>query len=157
MKNAEWMIEQGMEFPKLTWGHINGRNIVYYDPCEHFVEPTEPPESAKELYSEKSANTENLILKWLDMEHKEPILDEVEKRYLKSVIKPFRDRVEYIEKVYANIECKGCHNTECKADCYIFIKFTDKSNDMNFPSFHGKDMYKGMELYNEYTLEELGL
>ena len=157
MKNAEWMIEQDMEFSKLTWGRINGRNIVYYDPCEHFVEPTEPPESAKELYSEKSANTENLILKWLDMEHKEQILDEAEKRYLKSVIKPFRDRVEYIEKVYADIECKGCLDTECKADCYIFIKFTDKSNDMNFPLFHGKDMYKGMELYNEYTLEELGL
>lgn len=140
MKNAEWMIEQGMEFSKLTWGHINGRNIVCYDPVKHFVEPTEPPESA---------NTENIILKWLDMEHKEPILDEVEKRYLKSVIKPFRDRVKYIAKVYAD--------TEHKTEYYIFIRFTDRSHDMDFPVLHGKDMYKGMEPYDKYTLEELGL
>ena len=149
MKNAEWMIEQGMEFSKLAWGRLNGRNIVYYDPVEHFVEPTEPPESAKELYSEKCANTENIILKWLDMEHKEPILDEVEKRYLKSVIKPFRDRVKYIAKVYADIEYK--------TEYYIFIRFTDRSHDMDFPVLHGKDMYKGMEPCDEYTLEELGL
>lgn len=28
---------------------------------------------------------------------------------------------------------------------------------MNFPVFHGKDMYKGMKLYHAYSLEELGL
>lgn len=31
-------------------------------------------------------------------ERKEEILDETEKRYLKQVIRPFRDRVEYIQK-----------------------------------------------------------
>lgn len=60
MKNAEWMIEHDMEFQKLTYGRINGRNIVYYDPVKHFVEPMEPLASAKELYLEKSVNTENL-------------------------------------------------------------------------------------------------
>ena len=37
-------------------------------------------------------------LEWLTEEYKEPILDEAEKEYLSSVIKPFRGRVNYIYK-----------------------------------------------------------
>lgn len=36
---------------------------------------------------------------WLNSEYKEPILDEVERKYLSSVIGPFRDKVLYIQKV----------------------------------------------------------
>ena len=62
MKNAEWMIKNGMEFSRLTWAHINGRNIVYY---------RKNKSTAIEIYSEKDVDPENLITKWLDMEHKE--------------------------------------------------------------------------------------
>lgn len=36
------------------------------------------------------------ILDWMAQPYKEPILDDVEKSYLRSVIKPFRGRVNYI-------------------------------------------------------------
>ena len=59
MNNAEWMLENGMKFSKLSWGYINGRNIVYY--CKD-------NRTVNELYAEKDVNPENLITKWLDME-----------------------------------------------------------------------------------------
>ena len=75
------------------------------------------------------------------------ILDDVEKRYLKGVIRPFRDRVWYIMKSFA----------VDKANCYIFIRFNDGSADMDFPVFSRSDMYKGMKICKAYSLEELGL
>ena len=49
-------------FSKLKWSYINGRNIVYYckDNC-----------TLNELYAKEDVDPENLITKWLDMEHKE--------------------------------------------------------------------------------------
>ena len=80
-----------------------------------------------------------------------PILDDVERRYLSAVIRPFRDRIGYIAKVRA--DGKDC----CYTDCYICIRFTDSSNDMSFPVFCETDMYKGMKKGHDYTIEELGL
>ena len=139
MTNAEWMLKNGMKFSRLTWAHINGRNIVYYRKNKYIE---------LEIYSEKSVNPENLITKWLDMGHREQILDDAEKRYLSAVIRPFRDRVEYIAKA-----------TVCglEEDSYIFIHFTDASYDMDFPLLRGSNMYKCMRPCDKYTLEELGL
>lgn len=78
------------------------------------------------------------------------ILDDAEKRYLKGVIRPFRDRVKYIAKIYVD-------HLIGDPDYYLFIRFTDGSGDMNFPVFHETDMYKDMEINRKYTLEELGL
>ena len=73
------------------------------------------------------------------------ILDEVEKGYLSNVIKPFRNRVEYIvKKIFANKE-------------YIRITMKGIGCDIYFPSFEKGTMYKGMEGDKDYTLEELGL
>lgn len=77
------------------------------------------------------------------------ILDDVEKKYLSAVIKPFRDRVKYIEKKFVKHIRYG--NLE-----YISVKFAIESA-MNFPVFTENTMYKGMEREKEYTLEELGL
>ena len=38
------------------------------------------------------------ILNWMAQPYKEPILDDVEKAYLRSVIKPFKDKTLYIYK-----------------------------------------------------------
>lgn len=141
MKNAEWMIKNGMEFSRLTWAHINGRNIVHYRKNKSI---------AIEIYSEKSVNPENLITKWLDMEHKEPILDDVEKRYLSAVIRPFRNNVDYISK----------HRCNSGSAEFIMIKFKrmiECENRFYFPPFKSGTMYKGMKPYEIYTLEELGL
>lgn len=78
-------------------------------------------------------------------ERKEEILDEAEKRYLRDVIRPFKNRVEYIEKEW----CFG--NRE-----YIIIAIKD-SEELIFPAFKENTKYKNMELEKEYTLEELGL
>lgn len=77
-------------------------------------------------------------------ESKVEILDEVEKRYLRGVIRPFRDKVTYIRKfVYSNGDAKIDIVVE---NWYICL-----------PTFPKNQMYKNMEDDKEYTLEELGL
>ena len=77
-------------------------------------------------------------------ESKVEILDEVEKRYLKGVIRPFRDKVTYIRKfVYSTGDAKIDIVVE---NWYICL-----------PTFPKNQMYKNMEDDKEYTLEELGL
>ena len=74
------------------------------------------------------------------------ILDDVEKEYLNSVIRPFRNKVKCIRKLK---HCNG--NKE-----YIKIEILNDSAII-FPSFEKRTMYKGMEEYKKYTLKELGL
>lgn len=73
----------------------------------------------------------------------EEILDEKEKEYLRAVIKPFRDGVKYIKK-----------NTYYEKE---FIDIGVNKERIGLPCFKKNTMYKGMEKYKEYTLEELGL
>lgn len=136
MNNAEWMIKNDMRFSRLTWAHINGRNIVYYRKNKSV---------AIEIYSEKSVNPENLITKWLDMEHVEPVLDDTEKMYLKGVIRPFSDKVLYIAK----------RSIMDRRKEHIYIDLT--YDVITLPCFMKGTMYKGMELDHWYTLKELGL
>lgn len=83
----------------------------------------------------------------IEKEEKKEILDEVEKEYLRAVIKPFRKKVRSIAKFpsldYLNKE-------------YICIKMLDY-NSVYLPCFKKNTMYKGMISGKEYTLEELGL
>ena len=82
---------------------------------------------------------------WLDREYKEQILDDAERRYLSAVIKPFRGNVKSI------VKCKSESNQE-------FIAIYYKNGEATFlPHFEAGTMYKEMERYREYTLEELGL
>lgn len=85
------------------------------------------------------------VMKWLLEEHKEPILDDVEKEYLSAVIKPFRSRVKYIEKV---VSLSGSAQ---------FIRIELCGDYMIFPNFKKNTMYRGMETGEHYSLEELGL
>lgn len=77
----------------------------------------------------------------------EPILDCEEKEYLSAVIKPYKNKVKYIAKVFADLSDEYC----------ITIKLKNK-DFINLPLF-SKDlsMYKGMKEDELYTLEELGL
>lgn len=76
-------------------------------------------------------------------ERKEEILDETEKKYLASVIRPFRSKVEAIRKEACNKE-------------FISIELKDEAS-INFPYFKKGTMYKGMKKHKKYTLKELGL
>ena len=89
---------------------------------------------------------EKLLTGWTEI-IKKPILDEVEKRYLSNVIKPFRNKIEYIAKYNDDRE-------------YISITYKDLNGgtfSMAFPSYDDGTMYKGMELNKRYTLKDLGL
>lgn len=77
------------------------------------------------------------------IQYKQEILDKQEKEYLSAVIKPFRDKVKYIEK-----------NTYYEKE---FIEICVNGERIGLPCFKENTMYKGMEKYKEYTLEELGL
>ena len=79
------------------------------------------------------------------------ILDDIEKKYLGNIIKPFRKKniitirkiqnynYEFIEIViYSNVEGVSCEV-------------------ISFPYFNKGKMYKGIEINKEYTLKELGL
>ena len=80
-----------------------------------------------------------------------PILTNKEREYLSSVIKPFRDRILHIYK----FELSGYEGIGIDLK---FPKVEKNENDaMTLPSFEIGTMYKGMELYKDYTLEELGL
>ena len=77
------------------------------------------------------------------------ILTEKEKEYLLSIIRPFRNRVEYISKLsYRN-------NYE-----YIKIKYNeiyDTSFSINLPCFEKGTIYTGMIKDKAYSLNELSL
>ena len=78
-----------------------------------------------------------------------PVLDDVEKEYLSTVIKPFRNRIKYIFKF-------PCANGDYEAITAV-MKGRDYYDSLSFPKFKKGSMYKGMELIKEYSVEELGL
>lgn len=78
------------------------------------------------------------------------ILTKGEKEYLEAVIRPFRERVNFITKSQFNR--------------WYYIKISINHIEENnikdgfaLPNFEKDKYYKGMELDKEYTLEELGL
>ena len=77
----------------------------------------------------------------------EPVLDGAERKYLSRVIRPWRDKVEYIRKINFDDE-----------DEFIVIIYREReSKAMPLPCFKKGTMYKGMEVGKEYSLEDLGL
>ena len=88
------------------------------------------------------------VLKWLLEEAKEPVLDDVEREYLSAVIKPFREKVNYISKIEKGYSAKE-----------QFIKITvNRDEFVNLPYFNTSSrMYAGMQPFVKYSLEELGL
>ncbi len=74
------------------------------------------------------------------------LLTEEEREYLSNIIKPFRDRIEYIAKYEYYPDGQ-----------YIEIEINDDDVPLAFPFFEPDKYYKNMELYKQYTLEELGL
>lgn len=108
--------------------------VIYYTSMEIY----------REFFS-GSISTCSAFTKWLEEEYKPQILTEKENAYISAVIKPFREKVEYIQK---------CFDLGSKAYIYIHVK---KCGSMIFPTFRKGTMYKGMEEGRKYTLEELGL
>ncbi len=86
------------------------------------------------------------LVDWLLQEYKYPILGEVEKEYLKSVIRPFRNHVTGVRKWFNGINYQ------------IMISLDDGENLCKLPSFPlSSEMYMGMDSKKWYSLQELGL
>lgn len=79
-----------------------------------------------------------------DLELIKEILNEKEKEYLNNVIKPFRNRVTYIQK------------NDSRFREFISIGIENDAN-IDLPYFEIDTMYKGMQIGKKYTLSELGL
>lgn len=101
----------------------------------------------KDSYSDKFLNQETEI--------EIDILDKAEKEYLRNVIKPFKNNIQYIIKQtgpdYSDTEyittfINSITNTDWLDQEYIVVPFFKKGT-----------MYKNMEIGKKYTLEELGL
>lgn len=85
-----------------------------------------------------------------------PVLDDVEKRYLRSIIQPFRKNVKGItKKVYVDY-CEG-KTYECiEIELYTQLMGIPTSHDyIELPLFKEGTMYKGMTRYRMYSLKEL--
>lgn len=74
------------------------------------------------------------------------ILDDVERRYLSTVIKPFKNQVRSIVKHYSSINSGKEYLAIITDGCW-----------MMFPEFEASTMYKGMKTNREYTPDELCL
>ena len=148
MTNAEWMIQQGYKFSDL-WMVRDCQD--YYDDSDRTYIITI---NGKDLYKYIATNELSyleVMLKWLDMEHKEhkePILDDAEKKYLSKVLGPVRNNVYRIRKV-----CNAYESRE-----FIAVQgFFGGSNCTFLQDFEPGTMFKGMEPNRWYSLGELGL
>lgn len=143
MTNAEWMIKHGYKFSNLFVRRLSNeeRNkfVVRYnnEKIDYF-----------ELNECHISFNDSAYKKWLDMEHKDPILDDTEREYLSAFIKPFRNDVTMIRKD----KDMACNTTRFRIAIYV-----SKSGYSYLPWFNSWTMYKGMDLCKAYTLEELGL
>ena len=122
------------------WNIRNGKRAS--EDCRHIPESFDPVSGRDEFCKKCLCES----LEWLNQEYKDPILDDVEREYLSAVIKPFREKIEYIRK----------NKSAYKDKQFISIGFYD-DDYMYFPFFENDAMYKCMELGRKYTLEELGL
>ena len=121
-------------FKKIDGIDTNDNLIIYDDTsgeCFYYT---------KEMLEEVIRPAYEIIYK-----REEPILDDEEKEYLSSVIKPFRKDILFITREYNIPGLYECITIDLKGD------ITD------LPRFAVSKMYKGMELDKQYTLEELGL
>lgn len=144
MNNAEWCIKNNIKF---SWLNVR---------CAGWEQNTYIVSTPSNCYfdviqTNGTVNKCDVLAAWLDSEHKDkPILDDVEKQYLKAVIRPFRSKVVSIKK---------CSTIDGYYYLYLHIKSSYGNNDcMIFPFFPSDaPMYVGMEANKNYTLKELGL
>ena len=93
----------------------------------------------KDLYSDKFLD--------IEIEVEETLLTTEEKEYLEGVIKPFKDKVEYIIKYYKD---------EYNPKEYIYLSIKDEFPTC-LPEFEANKYYKGLKRTKRYTLKDLEL
>lgn len=136
MKNKEKYFDEILE----QWMHANFCSFVK----EHVL--------GERPCLDITCNECNLKVKvWLEQEYSP--LDDKEREYLKGVIRPWRNKVKNIEKVWAWSGGTKIDGTKIER---ILIRINDDVALM-LPFFMEGTMYKGMEVDKEYSLEDLGI
>ena len=130
-------------------------NFEYYTTAENGYK--EFTKAIKKLTYKGHRNIINCddILNFLKETHK-PVLDDVEREYLRHIIKPFKQEVKSISKenwrgVSEFIQITVSHEEDPWSSLHNIYE------PIVLPNFKKGTMYRGMELNKEYTLEELGL
>ena len=163
--NKQWFKEEELQKVEYTFEDLRkspiGTKIVFEKLKDELLIRTSEKKFENECYRFYIRDLENLctrdfgkIIKIEEPEYRtvyeyeSEILDEVEKRYLRGVIRPFRDRVKIIRKfIYSG------------GNASIDISIDDSNTGwlIELLPFPKNEMYKGMEDNKEYTIEELGL
>lgn len=99
--------------------------------------------------SQRYFKTVKDFVDFLNLPAEEEKLDNVEKRYIKDFIRPFRDDIRYIKKISTLYTLKE--------QIRIIYYKNGITGEILLPPFPKNSMYKGMKLDKEYTLEELGI
>ena len=103
------------------------------------------PEDLKDVDGEEKNDIVKVErpVKYETVFEREEVLDETEKKYLAEVIRPFRKRIQFIQKKKEITEINP------------YIRIVCEDNDkLVFPYITDNSMYKGMEVNKKYTLKE---
>ena len=146
MKNAEVLLKNGHDFTGLNIG-----------PCERASANTISYKIY--LYNkyidtvtiDHTSSKVNVMLAWLNKEYDPKILDDIEKKYLRGIINPFKDRVTAITKKWEEVTNKNF------ITIFVYNKKGNSYEMIVLPRFKRGTMYKGMKDNKRYTPEELGL
>ena len=141
MKQVAEMLGVEMGVPFKIKGYI-------YNPCK-LTENTFVNSSGNTIYNRLF----QLLIGELEIE--QPILDDVEKRYLEGVLRPFKNRVVFVEKMYDDYS--NVHEEEEYIEVSLKHHNFEYEDTLTFPFFKKDTMYKGMTPNKKYTLKELGL
>lgn len=141
LKNGDIVTKRNGEKRTLVGKYLH--NVKRASPLTYYTEDLKDAGGLKEhdiVKVERPVKYETVF------EREEEILDEIEKRYLTEVIRPFRKRIQFIQKKKEITEINP------------YIRIVCEDNDkLVFPYITDNSMYKGMEVNKKYTLKELGL
>ena len=145
------MISEGKQ-PEKFWFTDNPKQIFAWDKVagEYWAPKSGSP--SRLLMSVGKATASNRKTICFD----QPVLDDVEKRYLQSIIQPFRKNVKGItKKVYMDY-CEGKPYECIEIDLNTQLMGIPTSHDcIELPLFKEGTMYTGMTRYKMYSLKEL--
>lgn len=146
MTNAEWCLANGHKFTNIRMNQRSTKCGGGYYAGDNVTK-----EKLGQIVG-TTCDSYGAFRAWLDAEHEdykepEPILTSEERGYLKRVIAPFREYIDYI-----TVWDDGALD---KAYGYMTISFKTQQPTITLSFPYG--CFKKMEESKEYTLEELGL
>lgn len=132
----------------------NRSNYIEYDKC---VQTFYAGDEYSNLKTPLNFNMNDLLATDYEV-YTKPILDREERPYLRAVLKPYKDQIEYIEKDFVEVIPNNYRKSKICEELHIEFKEIDGvSNSITLPHFERNTMYKGMETKVKYTPDELEL